>query len=142
MLQAARPQPCEKTRWFIPLIIAALACLAEGDAAFGDEPRTTALKPHKGDASFYDKSAGDITASGEKLDPGKLTAASRTLPLGAKAKVTNMESGRSVTVTINDRGPYVDGRVIDVTPKAAERLGMTEDGVVPVKVQPVKTPPR
>jgi rare lipoprotein A len=141
MLQAARPQPCEKTRWFIPLI-AALACLAEGDAAFGEPPSSAAVKPHKGDASFYGKEAGDVTASGEKLDPGKLTAASRTLPLGAKAKVTNMESGRSVTVTINDRGPYVDGRVIDVTPKAAERLGMTEDGVVPVKVQPVKTPPR
>jgi len=71
MLEAERPQPSEKTRWFIPLVIAALACLAEGDAAFGDEPRTTALKPHKGDASFYDKSAGDNTASGETRKCGK-----------------------------------------------------------------------
>jgi rare lipoprotein A len=139
MLKAARPQSTEKARWITPLI-AALACLAEGDAAFGDEPRRSALKPQKGDASFYDKSAGEVTASGEKLDPAKLTAASRTLPLGTKAKVTNLETGRSVTVTVNDRGPYVDGRIIDVTPKAAKHLGMTEDGVAPVKVQPVKPP--
>lgn len=100
------------------------------------------MKPQKGEASFYGPGlAGQPTASGEKLDPTKLTAASPTLPLGAKAKVTNTETGKSVTVTINDRGPYADGRVIDVTKKAAEHLGMTDDGVAPVKVKPLTRGP-
>ena len=72
-----------------------------------------------GVASVYSHESGSATASGEKLDREAFTAAHRTLPFGTKVKVTNKSNGRSVIVTINDRGPFVRGRVIDVTPAAA-----------------------
>jgi rare lipoprotein A len=76
-----------------------------------------------GIASIYSTESGSGTASGEKLNPGALTAAHRTLPFGTKVKVTNKKNGNSVVVRINDRGPFVRGRVIDVTPAAARALG-------------------
>lgn len=75
------------------------------------------------------------------MSPSKLTAASKTLPLGTKARVTNLENGRSVEVTVNDRGPYAAGRVIDVSPRAAEQLDMKADGVAQVAVRPLSAPP-
>ena len=68
---------------------------------------------------------GDHTADGEHIRPGMLTAAHRTLPFGTLVRVTNVGTGRSVVVRINDRGPFVHGRVIDVTPAAAHELGMS-----------------
>src|SRR5262245_65967729 len=76
--------------------------------------------------------SGEKTASGEKAHPGGLTAAHRTLPFGTKVKVTNKRNGRSVTVRINDRGPFVRGRIIDLTPAAASALGLS--GLAPVAV--------
>ena len=76
-------------------------------------------------ASVYSHESGSGTASGQKLDREALTAAHRTLPFGSKVKVTNKSNGRSVVVTINDRGPFVRGRVIDVTPAAARVLGFS-----------------
>ena len=76
-------------------------------------------------ASVYSTESGSGTASGQKLNPGALTAAHRTLPFGTKVKVTNKRNGHSVVVTINDRGPFVRGRVIDVTPAAARALGFS-----------------
>ena len=76
-------------------------------------------------ASVYSTDSGSRTANGERLEPGALTAAHRTLPFGSKVKVTNQSNGRSVTVTVNDRGPFVSGRVIDVTPAAARALGFS-----------------
>jgi rare lipoprotein A len=94
-----------------------------------------------GVASYYARElAGEQTASGERLDPESMTAASRALPLGASARVTNTETGRSVTVEINDRGPYAKGRILDVTPAAAERLGFKDEGVAEVAVQPIADP--
>jgi rare lipoprotein A len=91
---------------------------------------------HKGEASFYSqKFHGRTTASGEPMNQNKPTAASRTLPLGAKATVTNQENGKSVDVIVNDRGPYVDGRVIDLSRSAARKLDMIDDGTAPVKVE-------
>lgn len=84
-----------------------------------------------GIASVYAYS-GEKTASGEKAHPGGLTAAHRTLPFGTKVKVTNKRNGRSVTVRINDRGPFVHGRIIDLTPAAARALGFS--GLAPVEV--------
>lgn len=78
---------------------------------------------------------GKETASGETFDQNKLTAASKTLPLGSKAVVTNMENGQSVEVKINDRGPYVKGRKIDLSRAAAQQIGMTNKGVTKVKIQ-------
>ena len=78
-----------------------------------------------GIASVYSTDSGSRTASGVRLDPGALTAAHRSLPFGSKVRVTNHNNGRSVVVTINDRGPFVRGRVIDLTPAAAQALGIS-----------------
>jgi rare lipoprotein A len=143
MFEAERPI-LFPARVFTAPVLAGLAwlCVSVSACADPDSAPVPASKPQKGEASFYGPGLeGEKTANGEKLDSEKLTAASRTLPLGAKARVTNTETGKSVTVTINDRGPYADGRVIDVTQKAAGHLGMTEDGVAPVKVQPLSGRP-
>jgi rare lipoprotein A len=93
-------------------------------------------------ASYYGREfAGKTTASGERHDPNAMTAASRSLPLGTTAKVTNQQTGKSVAVEVNDRGPYARHRIIDVSPKAAKHLGMKHQGVAPVTVQPLKVPP-
>jgi rare lipoprotein A len=78
-----------------------------------------------GVASVYSHKSGSATASGQKLDREAFTAAHRTLPFGTKVNVTNKNNGRSVIVTINDRGPFVRGRMIDVTPAAARLLGFS-----------------
>jgi peptidoglycan lytic transglycosylase len=85
--------------------------------------------------------AGNRTASGEPYDPNALTAASRDLPMGSVVKVTNPETGRSVKVRINDRGPFAHGRSLDVSKHAAEKLGITDKGVARVKVTPLKSHP-
>ncbi|HEX6839995.1 MAG TPA: septal ring lytic transglycosylase RlpA family protein [Stellaceae bacterium] len=88
-----------------------------------------------GIASWYGgQHQGRLTASGEVFDENKLTAAHRTLPLITWARVTNLENGRSVEVKVNDRGPYIDGRVIDLSTRAAEELGMTEQGLARVEI--------
>jgi rare lipoprotein A len=93
-------------------------------------------------ASFQgEEEAGRITASGERFDPHALTAASKTLPLGSKVVVTNPTTGKSVTVRINDRGPYVRGRSLDLSKRAAEELGITDKGVARVKVKRVDSKP-
>ena len=91
---------------------------------------------HEGEASFYGgEFHGKPTASGERFDQNKPTAASRELPLGTKATVTNQENGKSIEVIVNDRGPYVDGRVIDLSKKAARDLGIIDAGIAPVRVE-------
>ena len=87
-------------------------------------------------ASFYGE--GSETASGEKFDPKGLTAAHPTLPFGTRLRVTNVANGRSVIVRINDRGPFVAGRAVDVSPSAAERIGIVERGVAKVKLDVVQ----
>jgi rare lipoprotein A len=89
-----------------------------------------------GVASFYTE--GTKTASGEKFDTMEMTAAHPTLPFGTKLRVTNVASGRSVTVRVNDRGPYVPGRVVDVSYSAADALGMVGKGVAKVKLDVVQ----
>jgi rare lipoprotein A len=85
--------------------------------------------------------AGRTTASGEPYDPHNLTAASRNLPIGSIVKVTNAQTGRSVKVRINDRGPFVHGRSLDLSKKAAEKIGITHKGVARVKVTRVNSHP-
>ena len=85
-----------------------------------------------GRASWY--SLTSKTASGERCDPGALTAAHRSLPFGTKVKVENLKNGRSVVVRINDRGPFVGGRVIDLTRAAARRLGFISSGIARVRL--------
>jgi rare lipoprotein A len=88
-------------------------------------------KAQSGIASVYAHSGGR-TASGESVVPGALTAAHRTLPFGSFVRVTNRRNGRSVVVRINDRGPFVPGRIIDLSPAAARALGFS--GLAPVTV--------
>jgi len=87
-------------------------------------------------ASFYTE--GTQTASGEKFDTQELTAAHRTLPFGTRLRVTNVATGRSVTVRVNDRGPFVPGRVVDVSYSAAATLGMVGGGIAKVKLDVVQ----
>jgi rare lipoprotein A len=89
-----------------------------------------------GKASFYaDKFEGHPTASGEKYKHSKLTAAHKTLPFGTRVKVTNTANQKTVEVVINDRGPYVDGRIIDLSKSAAEKLGFVQQGLADVTVE-------
>ena len=81
-------------------------------------------RSQSGIASVYSTESGNKTASGQRLNPGALTAAHKSLPFGTKVKVTNKKNGRSVVVTINDRGPFTKGRIIDLTPAAAQKIGM------------------
>jgi len=81
-------------------------------------------------------------ANGARFNPQSNVAAHRTLPLGTRAEVTNLENGRTSEVRIEDRGPYVGGRVIDLTPRTAEELGMRHQGVALVEVRPVEVPER
>jgi rare lipoprotein A len=90
----------------------------------------------QGVASFYTE--GTQTASGEKFDTHDLTAAHPTLPFGTRLRVTNVATGRSVTVRVNDRGPYVPGRIVDVSYSAADALGMVGKGVANVKLDVVQ----
>jgi len=95
-----------------------------------------------GKASFYsDKFASRKMADGTRMDPSDDNAASKTLPLGSTARVTNLETGRSAVVTIQDRGPYVKGRIVDVSPATARELGISkQDGVARVEVVPLSVP--
>ncbi|MDH5474415.1 MAG: septal ring lytic transglycosylase RlpA family protein [Cyclobacteriaceae bacterium] len=91
-----------------------------------------------GKASYYaDKFEGRTTANGEKYKHTKLTAAHRLLPFGTVVKVTNIKNGKSVEVRVNDRGPFVNGRIIDLSKMAAERLDFIHDGITEVKVEVV-----
>jgi len=87
-------------------------------------------------ASFYRDQTR--TASGERASPGELTAAHRTLPFGTRVRVTDVDTGRSVTVRVNDRGPFVAGRVVDISYSAAESLGITDRGVAKVRLDVVQ----
>jgi rare lipoprotein A len=89
-----------------------------------------------GMASFYaNKHNGKKTASGERFQNSKLTAAHQTLPFGTMVKVTNLSNGKSVEVRINDRGPYAKGRIIDISRSAAKKIDMINAGVAKVKLE-------
>ncbi|WP_298885112.1 septal ring lytic transglycosylase RlpA family protein [uncultured Bradyrhizobium sp.] len=98
---------------------------------------TTSANPTRsqGVASFYSDTE---TASGERFDKNELTAAHPTLPFGTRLRVTDVSSGRFVTVRVNDRGPFVRGRVVDISPSAAEALGMVDKGLANVRLDVVQ----
>ena len=98
-------------------------------------------RTEKGRASYYAKFfTNRKMADGKRMNPNTNIAASKTLPLGSVAKVTNLDNGKSATVKIEDRGPYVGGRVVDLAPKVANQLDLKEKGVVPVEVKPITLP--
>ncbi|HKA75604.1 MAG TPA: septal ring lytic transglycosylase RlpA family protein [Xanthobacteraceae bacterium] len=100
--------------------------------AFSPTSVTSSVADQAGIASVYSHESGSATANGGKLNREALTAAHRTLPFGSKVTITNKSNGRSVVVTINDRGPFVRGRIIDVSPAAARSLGFS--GVAQVTI--------
>jgi len=99
-------------------------------------------KKRVGKASFYaHRFAGKKMADGKMMNPQHDNAASRTLPLGTTAKVTNLDTGKSAFVTIQDRGPYVKGRIVDLSPSTAQEIGITQrQGVARVEVAPLAVP--
>jgi len=110
------------------------------------EPAESNLVHHAavqvGAASWYGRwHAGRLTASGERFNPQAMTCAHRTLPLGSVVKVTDMSTGRSVSLEVNDRGPYVRGRILDLSEGAARELGVENRGVLLVRIEVVGVAP-
>lgn len=121
----------------VGLAFGAVGCAGAGNAT---AVAPAAGSPQQGLATYYaDSLAGHKTANGERYDPSELTAAHRTLPFGTVVEVTRSD-GRSVRVRINDRGPFAGKkRIIDLSRKAAEALGMIRDGVVSVTIRVVRS---
>jgi len=114
----------------------AVAPLGEAQPGEVELVAATAPADQVGIASWYGYEwQGRKTASGERFDAHKLTAAHRTLPLDTKLKVTNLENGKSVEVKVNDRGPYIAGRVLDLSTQAAKLLGMEKEGLALVRIE-------
>jgi rare lipoprotein A len=157
---ARHPTPFGRFRHPVAIVLAGAVAVAAADAtaaatgpASGREKvvRETPVANPKldhsgsrqiGKASFYAQMFfGRKMADGKRMSPHDDNAASKTLPLGTVAKVTNLETGRSAVVTIQDRGPYVKGRIVDLSPSTAQRIGITrQNGVAAVEVAPIAVP--
>jgi len=124
------------------LLILMFATLSVSCSQFAHSSEKTKTAPvvvavEHGKASWYSikTNRGTKTASGKRLANHELTAAHKTLPMGSVVKVTNKSNGKSEVVTITDRGPYIKGRIIDVTIGTAEKLGFVKSGTAPVKIE-------
>jgi rare lipoprotein A len=123
-----------RARALLPFFVVLL--LAAGCASTGGRFRGADDRHEIGVASYYGgEFHGRRTASGERYHQGKLTAAHPTLPFGTHVRVTNLENGESVVLRINDRGPFLKGRIIDVSKKAARELGFVRAGTARVRVE-------
>lgn len=122
--------------WLLPLpLIPVLAGLA---FPVINTAQAYEFVPQHGLASYYaQRFAGRTMANGERFNPRSNSAAHRTLPLGTEAVVTNLNTGESRRVVIEDRGPHVRGRIIDVSPRIAEELGMRGAGLARVEIRPL-----
>lgn len=126
------------------MVIAVAGCQQGRSGAHGlDAPLQTCESADKyeeaGEASWYGgKYHGERTASGERFDMNSMTAAHRTLPFGTKIRVTNRENGQTALLRVNDRGPFVEGRIVDVSRAAAEDLGFIQAGLALVRVETVE----
>lgn len=120
------------------MLLPLAAWLAAQAPALAQDSGAVVFK-EEGQASYYGEDFhGKPTASGEPFDQNAMTAAHPTLPLGSEVTVTNEATGKKVEVEINDRGPYVDGRDIDLSKGAAKKLGITQEGVADVKIEATK----
>lgn len=123
---------------FVKVVSLCCVVLISG-CAFGSHKHQSKSTAMTGKASWYGPGFNrKRTASGERFRKGALTAAHKTLPFGTIVKVTNLRNGKSVKVRINDRGPFVEGRIIDLSKGAAKKLDMVKAGVVPVRLNIVK----
>jgi rare lipoprotein A len=106
-----------------------------------DLSQRTHMTLQTGKASWYGRwHAGRLTASGERFNPQAMTCAHRTLPLGSLVKVTDLATGKNVELQVNDRGPYVKGRIMDLSEAAARELGAGEKGLLEVRVEVISIP--
>jgi len=122
----------------LPQLAAAMAIGLLPGAGLADDGGKELPERQSGIASYYGPQfSGRPMADGTPFDPESNHAASRTLPLGTWVRVTNVENGKSAVVQIRDRGPYVDGRIIDLSPRTARRLDMIEQGLADVEVIPL-----
>src|SRR6478672_13157037 len=121
--------------WKVAVLLILLSSLSNNGFAADRKTPSDIGKRQSGIASIYDRSSGKDTASGEPLNESALTAAHRTLPLNTVVELTNSRTGQKTLVRINDRGPFVDGRIIDLTPAAARALGV--DGLASVSLEVV-----
>jgi rare lipoprotein A len=132
--------------WFAAVCLTLIAspALAQSTTSRDSTPATSKKKVITGKASFYggsDGFDGQTTANGDTFDHHDHTAAAKTIPLGSTAEVTNLKTGKSTTVTVTDRGPYVPGRKIDLSKDAAREIGITKkEGVAPLKIVVTKPP--
>ena len=113
-------------------VFMAIGLLTLATFGFNSTPADADTSVRCGKASWY--ALFSRTASGEMMNPSLLTAAHRSLPFGTRVEVTNIANGKSVVVRINDRGPFIKGRVMDVSKGAAKKIGMIRSGVARVKV--------
>jgi rare lipoprotein A len=121
--------------WKVAVLFVLLSSLSNNGFSAERKTPSDIGKRQSGIASIYDRSSGKDTASGEPLNESALTAAHRTLPLNTVVELTNSRTGQKTLVRINDRGPFVDGRIIDLTPAAARALGV--DGLASVSLEVV-----
>lgn len=123
----------------VPLRVAAMGVLFAVDLAWGQGSADTIVFKEEGQASYYGGSFhGRTTASGERFDQNAMTAAHPKLPLGSAVTVTDPATGRQVEVEVNDRGPFAEGRDIDLSQGAAKKLGITQKGVAEVTIEATK----
>ncbi len=127
-------------RALIPaIVLVALMLVGCGGSPHFRVETAGAVVFQRGKASYYhDSLHGNLTASGTPYDKNALTAAHRSLPFGTRVLVRNEKNGRTLKVVINDRGPFVRGRIIDLSRRGAKELGFLQDGVVPVTISIVK----
>ncbi len=148
MTASSSPAENYRSRWYALLLLAALlpltACQSRPPAPGSYRVMGKTYKTLKSSEGFYevgyaswygDKFHGRLTANGETYDMYGRTAAHKTLPLGTKVKVINLENGSEVTARINDRGPFVEGRIIDLTRTLADELGFINQGITRVRIE-------
>lgn len=134
-----------RTAAVLVLVALAGACASRGPRMVGTEPTVPRAEgwSETGEASWYGHPYhGRQTASGEVYDMNRLTAAHRSLPFGTVVEVTRRDTGRRVTVRITDRGPFIAGRIIDLSFAAAKKIGLDVDGIAPVRIVVVDEPDR
>ena len=135
------PSPTGRAMLLLLALALLSACSRPALRAASSPPAQT--DGEEGEASFYGAELqGHKTASGEPFDPQLLTAAHRTLPLGALVRVTNLENGKSIVVRVNDRGPYAKHRLIDLSLAAASALGFVQQGHARVAIAVLELPGR
>lgn len=125
-------------RYLGMVIMVGLLTGCGGRAALQGKAPTTTVQEGKA-SHYHDSLHGNLTANGETYDRQALTAAHRTLSFGTEVRVTNLSNGKSVILRINDRGPFVHGRIIDVSRRAAELLGFVHEGVADIRLEVTAT---